>query len=143
MISDKVRPYHLERNVVLYVRKSSAHQVLHNRGTRPLQYECGIVSGHGRRRRGARGLSVCLQQPVDASAESSRAAQSTIRSALRQPTNHRLAQIQNCRVAHPRLRVPPPVECSIGHVSIRLDTNVASTASRTIAKNGGRRCKIE
>jgi len=38
MISDKVRPYHLERKAVLYVRQSSAHQVLHNRESRALQY---------------------------------------------------------------------------------------------------------
>jgi len=31
MISDKVRPHHLERKALLYVRQSSAHQVLHNR----------------------------------------------------------------------------------------------------------------
>jgi hypothetical protein len=28
MISDKVRPHHLERKAILYVRQSSAHQVL-------------------------------------------------------------------------------------------------------------------
>ena len=32
MISDKVRPHHLERKALLYVRQSSAHQVLHNVG---------------------------------------------------------------------------------------------------------------
>ena len=31
MISDKVRPHHLERKAILYVRQSSAHQVLHDR----------------------------------------------------------------------------------------------------------------
>lgn len=31
MISDKVRSHHLERKAILYVRQSSAHQVLHNR----------------------------------------------------------------------------------------------------------------
>ena len=31
MISDKVRPHHLDRKALLYVRQSSAHQVLHNR----------------------------------------------------------------------------------------------------------------
>jgi hypothetical protein len=31
MISDKIRPYHLERKATLYVRQSSAHRVLHNR----------------------------------------------------------------------------------------------------------------
>ncbi len=38
MISDKLRPHHLERKAVLYVRQSSAHQVLHNRESGALQY---------------------------------------------------------------------------------------------------------
>src|SRR6201985_3370924 len=38
MISDNVRPYLLERKAVLYVRQSSAHQVLHNRESSALQY---------------------------------------------------------------------------------------------------------
>jgi DNA invertase Pin-like site-specific DNA recombinase len=38
MISDKVRPHHLKRKAILYVRQSSAHQVLHNRESRALQY---------------------------------------------------------------------------------------------------------
>src|ERR1700751_3197943 len=38
MISDKVRPHHLGRKAVLYVRQSSPHQVLHNRESRALQY---------------------------------------------------------------------------------------------------------
>jgi DNA invertase Pin-like site-specific DNA recombinase len=38
MISDKIRPHHLERKAVLYVRQSSAHQVLHNRESSALQY---------------------------------------------------------------------------------------------------------
>ena len=38
MISDKVRPHHLQRKAVLYVRQSSAHQVLHNRESSALQY---------------------------------------------------------------------------------------------------------
>src|SRR5258708_2226316 len=38
MISDKVRPHHLERKAILYVRQSSAHQVLHNRESSTLQY---------------------------------------------------------------------------------------------------------
>src|SRR6202051_236667 len=37
-ISDKVRPHHLQRKAILYVRQSSAHQVLHNRESRALQY---------------------------------------------------------------------------------------------------------
>ena len=38
MITDKVRPHHLERKALLYVRRSSAHQVLHNRESSALQY---------------------------------------------------------------------------------------------------------
>jgi hypothetical protein len=34
MISDKVRPHHLERKAILYVRQSSAHQVLQSREQR-------------------------------------------------------------------------------------------------------------
>ena len=39
MITDKVRPHHLERKALLYVRQSSAHQVLHNRESSALQYQ--------------------------------------------------------------------------------------------------------
>src|SRR5450432_4752299 len=38
MITDKVRPHHLERKALLYVRQSSALQVLHNRESSALQY---------------------------------------------------------------------------------------------------------
>src|SRR4030088_3736164 len=38
MISDKVRPHHLERKAILYVRQSSTHQGLHNRESSALQY---------------------------------------------------------------------------------------------------------
>ena len=38
MTSEKTRPYHLERKAILYVRQSSAHQVMHNRESRALQY---------------------------------------------------------------------------------------------------------
>ena len=38
MTSDKIRPHHLERKALLYVRQSSAHQVLHNRESSALQY---------------------------------------------------------------------------------------------------------
>jgi hypothetical protein len=38
MTSDKIRPHHLARKAVLYVRQSSAHQVLHNRESSALQY---------------------------------------------------------------------------------------------------------
>jgi DNA invertase Pin-like site-specific DNA recombinase len=38
MISEKIRPHHLERKAILYVRQSSAYQVLHNRESSALQY---------------------------------------------------------------------------------------------------------
>ena len=38
MISDKVHPHHLERKAMLYVRQSSAHQVLHNRESSACRY---------------------------------------------------------------------------------------------------------
>src|ERR1700751_4601021 len=38
MMSEKIRPHHLERKAILYVRQSSAHQVLHNRESSVLQY---------------------------------------------------------------------------------------------------------
>jgi DNA invertase Pin-like site-specific DNA recombinase len=38
MIADKISPHHLERKAILYVRQSSAHQVLHNRESSALQY---------------------------------------------------------------------------------------------------------
>src|SRR5882762_9170655 len=38
MMSEKIRPHHLERKAILYVRQSSAHQVLHNRKSSALQY---------------------------------------------------------------------------------------------------------
>ncbi len=38
MIADKIQPHHLARKAVLYVRQSSAHQVLHNRESGLLQY---------------------------------------------------------------------------------------------------------
>src|SRR4051794_1784276 len=41
MISEKIRPHHLERKALLYVRQSSAHQVLHNRESSALQYAMG------------------------------------------------------------------------------------------------------
>jgi hypothetical protein len=31
MMSEKIRPHHLQRKAILYVRQSSAHQVLDNR----------------------------------------------------------------------------------------------------------------
>ena len=37
-MSDKIKPHHLERKAVLYVRQSSPHQVIHNRESRSLQY---------------------------------------------------------------------------------------------------------
>ena len=38
MISDKIGAHHLERKAILYIRQSSAHQVLHNRESSVLQY---------------------------------------------------------------------------------------------------------
>lgn len=38
MTGEKLRPHHLERRAILYVRQSSAHQVLHNRESGTLQY---------------------------------------------------------------------------------------------------------
>ena len=35
---EKIGPHHLERKAILYVRQSSAHQVLHNRESSALQY---------------------------------------------------------------------------------------------------------
>ena len=37
-MSEKIRPHHLDRKAILYVRQSSAHQVLHNRESSALQY---------------------------------------------------------------------------------------------------------
>jgi DNA invertase Pin-like site-specific DNA recombinase len=38
MISDKIKPHHLARRAIVYVRQSSPHQVLHNPESRALQY---------------------------------------------------------------------------------------------------------
>jgi len=38
MTPDKIKPHHLARRAVVYVRQSSAHQVLHNPEGRALQY---------------------------------------------------------------------------------------------------------
>jgi hypothetical protein len=38
MMSDKIKPHHLGRMAILYVRQSSAHQVMHNQESRILQY---------------------------------------------------------------------------------------------------------
>jgi DNA invertase Pin-like site-specific DNA recombinase len=37
-MSDKIRPHHLGRKAILYVRQSSTHQVMHNQESRLLQY---------------------------------------------------------------------------------------------------------
>lgn len=57
-MNDKIKPHHLERKAVLYVRQSWPHQVLHNRESRSLQYAMrerltvtGLVGGRGDRRR--------------------------------------------------------------------------------------------
>jgi hypothetical protein len=36
-MSDKIKPHHLGRKAILYVRQSSAHQVTHNQESRILQ----------------------------------------------------------------------------------------------------------
>ncbi|MER9683210.1 recombinase family protein [Mesorhizobium sp. M0115] len=38
MMHEKIGPHHLQRKAILYVRQSSAHQVLHNRESSTLQY---------------------------------------------------------------------------------------------------------
>src|SRR5690606_39960737 len=38
VMHEKIGPHHLERKAILYVRQSSAHQVLHNRESSALQY---------------------------------------------------------------------------------------------------------
>src|SRR3546814_14007923 len=38
MMHEKIGSHHLERKAILYVRQSSAHQVLHNRESGTLQY---------------------------------------------------------------------------------------------------------
>jgi DNA invertase Pin-like site-specific DNA recombinase len=38
MSADKIKPHHLARRAIVYVRQSSAHQVLHNPESRALQY---------------------------------------------------------------------------------------------------------
>ena len=38
MTHEKIGSHHLERKAILYVRQSSAHQVLHNRESSALQY---------------------------------------------------------------------------------------------------------
>jgi hypothetical protein len=43
MTPDKIRPHHLERKAILYVRQSSAHQVLHNRESSRCNTRCEIV----------------------------------------------------------------------------------------------------
>src|SRR5215813_10689692 len=37
-MSDKIKPHHLARKAILYVRQSSTHQVLHSRESQALQY---------------------------------------------------------------------------------------------------------
>lgn len=38
MMNEKIRAQHLARKVILYVRQSSAYQVVHNRESQTLQY---------------------------------------------------------------------------------------------------------
>ena len=41
-MSEKIKPHHLARKAILYVRQSSAHQVLHNRESRRCSMPCAI-----------------------------------------------------------------------------------------------------
>jgi hypothetical protein len=45
-MSDKIKPHHLGRKAILYVRQSSAHQVLHNQESRFCNTQCAIGSMH-------------------------------------------------------------------------------------------------
>ena len=44
-MSDKIKPHHLERKAVLYIRQSSAHQVLHNLESQKLQLGLALFWG--------------------------------------------------------------------------------------------------
>ncbi len=46
-MSDKIKPYHLARKAILYVRQSSAHQVLHSRESQALQYATSRLRDSG------------------------------------------------------------------------------------------------
>ncbi len=37
-MSEKIRPHHLQRKAILYIRQSSPYQVLHNLESQKLQY---------------------------------------------------------------------------------------------------------
>ena len=43
MTSDKIWPHHLARKAILYVRQSSAHQVMYSRESSALQYAMRIA----------------------------------------------------------------------------------------------------
>jgi hypothetical protein len=58
MMPNKIGAHHLERKAILYIRQSSAHQVLHNRESSALQYAMGRVPAGGV---GGR-QSACLRQ---------------------------------------------------------------------------------
>jgi len=40
MMSEKIRPHHLERKAILYFRQSSAHQVFHIARAAPCNCDC-------------------------------------------------------------------------------------------------------
>jgi len=45
-MTDKIKTVHLERKAVLYVRQSSAYQVMHNQESQSLvQYEMSLKGG--------------------------------------------------------------------------------------------------
>src|SRR3954449_13396758 len=57
-MSEKIKPHHLERKAMLYVRQSSAYQVAHNLESQKLQYamenhlhQLRLARGRGGRRR--------------------------------------------------------------------------------------------
>jgi hypothetical protein len=68
MIADKIGPHHLERKAILYVRQSSAHQVLHNRESRTLQYAMRVICYPSLDRRELEFSGLCHAGGLDAPA---------------------------------------------------------------------------
>ena len=81
-MSDKIKPHHLERKAILYIRQSSAYQVSHNLESQKLQYamqdrlrqlgwreievvdeDLGRLFGQGGSGGRSGGVSLCAQQP--------------------------------------------------------------------------------
>jgi hypothetical protein len=62
-MSDRIKPHHLGRKAILYVRQSSAHQVTQTAGTGCRASGCGRAECAGHRRvssRSGRGVRSCL-----------------------------------------------------------------------------------